>query len=59
MKKLLLLLILLPNYCFADISDEANRPRKVVDAQCYTNCAVQGNSSMVCDEECSHYEDSQ
>lgn len=58
MKKLLILLLILPSYSYAEnIQEEAQRPHKVVDSECYADCASQGNQSMVCDEMCSHYEE--
>jgi hypothetical protein len=75
MKKLLILLILLPSYCYANdtgsdgvpptwiaaeqdkLNTEAHSPRKVVDSECYTNCMVDGQPQLQCDNECSHYEE--
>ena len=67
MKKLLIILLLLPNCSFAYYDKTTDNPdavylnhpqtRKVVDAECYSNCVVDGQPQMQCDNECSHYEE--
>ena len=58
--------LLIPNYSFAydpDTNPDAAylnhpQPHKVVDSECYTNCMVDGQPQMQCDNLCSHYEPS-